>query len=185
MEISEAQREVRQVYVGGFPGLMISSLVWFISAMLGSWVSWRAAMWALVIGGPFIFFLLELLLRVIGHRRGLTDENSLNSLMLQLVFLLPILLPLVVIAFLYRADWLYPAFMIALGAHFLPFMFLFGMWQFGALGIVFALAAIVFGMSDADHFVMAGWFGASVQLLFAMTLLVAIRDENRRAGSLR
>lgn len=182
MEISEAQREVRQVYVGGFPGLLLSSTVWFVSAMLGSWVSWQAAMCALVIGGPLIFLALEILLRVIGHRPELGRANPLNSLVLQLVFLLPLLLPLVVAAFLFNADWLYPAFMIALGAHFLPFMFLFGMWQFGALGILFALSAIVFGMSDADHFVVAGWFGAVVQLLFALTLLAAIRDENRRAG---
>lgn len=182
MEISEAQREVRQVYAGGFPGLLLSSVVWFISSMYGSWVSWQAAMWALVIGGLFIFFALEILLRVIGHPPAITRANPLNSLMLQLVILLPLMLPLVVIAFLYRADCLYPAFMIALGAHFLPFMFLFGMWQFGALDILFALSAMVFGMTDADHFVVAGWFGAVVQLLFAMTLPAAVRDEYRRAG---
>jgi len=180
MEISEAQREVRQVYAGGFPGLLISSLVWFASSVLGSWVSWRAAMWTLVIGGPSIFLGLEILLRVIGHRPGLRQDNPLNPLVLQLVFLLPILLPLVIAAFLHRADWLYPAFMIALGAHFLPFMFLFGLWQFGALGIVFAGSAIALGMSGNEHFAIAGWYGALVQLLFALMLLNAVRHENRK-----
>lgn len=184
MEISEAQRDVRRVYVGGFPGLLVSSAVWFISAILGSWVSWQAAMWTLVIGGPFIFFSLEILLRVVGHHTSLSQDNPLNSLVLQLAFLLPMLLPLVVIVFLCRDDWLYPAFMMVLGAHFLPFMFLFGMWQFGALGILFAFSAAVFGLSDAEHFVVSGWYGAIVQLLFAMAMLSAIRSENRRESGI-
>ncbi|MBW3567625.1 MAG: hypothetical protein KY410_06670 [Proteobacteria bacterium] len=179
MEISEAQRDVRRVYAGGFPGLLISSLAWLISSSLGTWVSWHAAMLALVVGGPFIFFALEILLRVIDHQAELRRNNPLNSLMLQLVFLLPILLPLVVVAFMHRADWLYPAFMLALGAHFLPFMFLFGMWQFGVLGLLFAGSALVFGMSGAEHFVIAGWYGAIVQLLFALSALSAIRAENQ------
>lgn len=182
MDIEAAQAEVRRVYAGGFPGLLISGLVWFVSAALGSWWSWSAAMWALVIGGAFIFICLEVFLRFIGHNPALSPQNPLNPLTFQLVALLPILLPLIVAAFTSRADWLYPAFMLALGAHFLPFMFLFGLWQFGALGMLMAFSGLVFGMAGEESFVVAGRYGAAVQLLFAFLVLSALRGERRRTG---
>ncbi len=177
MHIEAAQREVRRVYAGGFPGLLISAGVWIVAAALGTWVGWQAAMWALVIGGAFIFFALEVLLRAVGHNPALSAENPLNALTLQLAFLLPLLLPLIVAAFQHRDDWLFPAFMIALGAHFLPFTFLFGMWQFGALGMVMGLSGMVFGFATTESFVIAGWYGGAVQLLFAFMALSAIRRE--------
>ncbi|HEX6929610.1 MAG TPA: hypothetical protein VF267_10190, partial [Gammaproteobacteria bacterium] len=59
MNIEQAQREVRRVYACGFPGLLISSLVWFLSAILGTYLSWTAAMWTLIVGGACIFPCLE------------------------------------------------------------------------------------------------------------------------------
>ena len=64
---------------------------------------------------------------------------------------------------------------------FLPF--LFGMWQFGALGLVFAVSGLVYGSGSAEHFVIAGWYGAIVQLLFALPGLNAIPAENCRAAA--
>lgn len=180
MDLETAQRDVRQRYVGGFPGLLISSVVWFVSASLATWTSWQAAMWALVVGGAFVFFGLETFLRLAGRDPSLDRHNPLNPLALQVAMLLPLLLPLIAAAFAYRADWLYPAFMVALGAHFLPFMFLFGMWQFGALGLVMAGSGIAFGLAGADHPAVAGWFGGAVQLLFGFIGLAAVRAEARK-----
>lgn len=181
MDVAAAQAEVRRVYAGGFPGLLLSSVVWLVSATLGTWWSWSAAMWSLVLGGAFIFLALELFLRFIGHNPALNPQNPLNPLTFQLVALLPMLLPLVVAAFVSRPDWLYPAFMMALGAHFLPFMFLFGLWQFGALGMLLAFSGVAFGFAPGESFVVAGWYGAVVQSLFAFMALSAVRDEQGKS----
>src|SRR5690606_17041772 len=128
MSLDDARREARCIYVCVAPGQLISSLVWFLSAALGTWVSWRAAMWALVAGGIFIFVALEAFIRLIGRRPSLSPGNPLNPLVMQIAFTLPFMLPLIVAAFRGQPDWLYPAFLVALGAHFLPFMFFFGLW---------------------------------------------------------
>ena len=39
MDVQEAQREVRSVYVGGFWGQLVSSVIWLVSAALGTWVT--------------------------------------------------------------------------------------------------------------------------------------------------
>ena len=55
MLVEDAQREVRTVFVGGFWGQLVSSVIWLVSAALGTWVSPRAAIIEIIIAG-FLFF---------------------------------------------------------------------------------------------------------------------------------
>jgi hypothetical protein len=43
MDIQDAQREVRSVYIGGFWGQLVSSVIWLVSAALGTWKTPRAS----------------------------------------------------------------------------------------------------------------------------------------------
>jgi len=67
MDIQDAQREVRSVYIGGFWGQLVSSVIWLVSAMVGTWVTPRASILTVVIGGFFIFPLTQMLLRLSGR----------------------------------------------------------------------------------------------------------------------
>jgi hypothetical protein len=71
VNISDAQRDVRNVFLGGFPGQLVSSLVWLVSAVLATWQSPKSAIIALVAGGFFIFPLTQLLLRLMGRPASL------------------------------------------------------------------------------------------------------------------
>ena len=55
MYVQDAQREMRFVYIGGFWGQLVSSVIWLVSATLGTWVDPRASILTVVIGGFFIF----------------------------------------------------------------------------------------------------------------------------------
>src|SRR5277367_884006 len=140
LTIIDAQRDVRTVFLGGFAGQLISSLVWFLSAAVATWHSSGAAMAVLVVGGFFIFPLTQLLLRLMGRPASLPKGHPMNALGMQVAFVLPFNLPLVFAATACRQDLFYPAFMVALGSHYLPFIFMYGMWQFGAL------AALLIGL---------------------------------------
>jgi len=64
MEIQDAQREVRSVYIGRFWGQLVSSVIWLVSATLGTWVTPKASILTVVFGGFFIFPLTQMLLRL-------------------------------------------------------------------------------------------------------------------------
>ena len=87
---------------------------------------------------------------------------------MQVAFTLPLTLPLVGAAALYRLEWFYPAFMVALGAHYLPFIFLYGMWQFGVLTAVLWGGGFLLALYGPTHFSLGGWFTAGVLLIFAL-----------------
>jgi hypothetical protein len=167
VEIVQAQKDVRTTFIGGFAGQLVSSAVWFLSAASSTWSSFRTAIWVLVVGGFFIFPLTQLLLSLLGRPSSLPKQHPMNGLAMQVAFVLPLSLPLVFAATAYRREWFYPAFMIVLGAHYLPFIFLYGMWQFGVLAALLIGSGLIIGLYLPASLSLGGWLTAAVLLVFA------------------
>jgi hypothetical protein len=168
MRIVDAQREMRTRYVGGFYGQLVSGLLWLLSAGLAVWSSPRAGIMTLVLGGFFIFAATELLLRIEGARIALSANNSLRSLGMQVAFVLPLSMPLLLPVSLYRLTWFYPGLMILLGAHYLPFAFLYGMRMFLVLAYLLVGAGVLIAMYWSDSFSVGAWFTGAILLVFAV-----------------
>src|ERR1700745_3992669 len=96
MHVHDAQRESRSVYIGGFWGQLVSSVIWLVSAALGTWVTPKASILAVVIGGFFIFPLTQMLLHLSGGRASVGRENAFNTLGMQVAFVLPLSMLLLV-----------------------------------------------------------------------------------------
>src|ERR1700730_7044743 len=109
MDIQDAQREVRSVYIGGFWGQLVSSVIWLVSAALGTWVTPKASILTVLIGGFFIFPLTQMLLRLSGRRASVSRENPFNSLGMQIAFVLPLSMLLLVPVGLYNLNSFFPA----------------------------------------------------------------------------
>lgn len=185
MLIRDAQRDVRSVFMGGFAGQLVSGAIWSLSAALASWYSRRAAIEALVFGGMFIFPLTQLLLRSMGRPAGLPKGHPMNALGMQVAFLVPLGLPLVGAATLFRQNWFYPACMLLVGAHYLPFIFMYGMWQFAVLAAALVGAGLTIALYlPSASFSLGGWFTALALLLFAFVARsVALRDSDSSRAS--
>jgi hypothetical protein len=177
VRIVDAQREVRTRYAGGFYGQLVSGLLWLVSAGLAVWSSPRAAIVALVVGGFFIFPLTELLLRVAGARTALSADNSLRELGMQVAFVLPFSMLLLFPVGLYRLTWFYPGLMILLGAHYLPFAFLYGMRMFWILAGLLVGGGVVIAMNWSSAFSVGAWYTAVTLLVFAGVGWMIVRRE--------
>jgi hypothetical protein len=159
--ITDAQRGVRTTFLGGFAGQLVSSAVWSISAALSTWHSSRSAIYALVFGGMFIFPGTLLFLRIMGRPGGLPKAHPMNALGMQVAFMVPFSLPVIGAATLFRHNWFYPACMVIVGAHYFPFIFMYGMWQFGILAASLLGAGLAIALYLPSTFILGGWFTAS------------------------
>ena len=184
MRIADAQREMRTRYVGGFYGQLVSGLLWLLSAALAVWSGPRLAIITLVIGGMFIFPATELLLRAAGARASLSADNALRSLGMQVAFVLPLSMPLLLPVSRYRLTWFYPALMILLGAHYLPFVFLYGMRMFWALGAILVGLGVLIAMYWSGTFSVGAWLTGAILLVFAgIGRTIAQREYRAEARS--
>jgi len=180
--VAEAQRDMRMGLMGGFMGQLVSGLLWLASAALATWGTQRAAITILVVAGFFIFPLTKLGLRLIGHRARVSPDNPLNGLGMQAAFVLPLSLLVVAAATLYRIDGFYPAFMIVLGAHYLPFVTLYGMRMFYALAGILVGAGVVLGLYVRLPFSAGAWLTATVLVVFAILGRLQAAREARADG---
>lgn len=178
MQVADAQREIRQGYLGGFMGQLVSAALWLGSAAFATWISQGAGIRFLVVGGFFIYPLTRLGLAVIKPRVQIPKDNPLNGLAMQVAFTLPLVLPVVGAAALYRTQWFYPAFMIVLGAHYLPFVFLYGMRMFAVLAAGLVTLGLTLALYVQLPFAAGGWITGVILLVFALLgRHVALREQ--------
>ena len=173
MLVSEAQREVRDVYLGGSVGQMVSGAIWLASAAVATSATPRAGFWTLAIGGAAIFPLTQAILRLAGRRASVGRENPLWALGIQVAFTVPLVLPVAGAAALARPGWFYPACLVIVGAHYLPFVTMYGMRTFAALAAALIGAGFAIGFLAPDRVVLGGRAGGVILVAFAFILHAA------------
>lgn len=166
LTLADAQRDVRTTFLGGFAGQLVAACIWAASAALGTWSSPRAAILTLAVGGAFIFPLTQIVLRLMGRPVSLPKGHPMNALGRQIAFIVPLCLPLIAAATLYRINWFYPAFMIVVGAHYLPFAHLYGMWAYEVLAALLIAGGLLIGLY-VPVFSLGAWVSAAVFFGFA------------------
>lgn len=167
MTVTEAQLDIRTGLLGGFMGQLVSGVLWLASAALATWSTDYWAFGLLLVGGFFIYPLTLLGLRVIGHSPSVAKGNPFNQLGTQVAFVLPLSLPLVGAAALCRPEWFYPAFMIVLGAHYLPFVTTYGMRMFYVLAAALVASGITLALYVSLPSQTGAWFTGVILVLFA------------------
>lgn len=179
MDIQDAQREVRSVFVGGFWGQLVSSIIWLTAAAVGTWVSPRASILTAVIAGFFIFPLTQLMLRLSGRPARVSKANSFHFLGMQVAFVLPFSMLLLIPVAHYDLNLFFPALMILLGAHYLPFATLYGMRMFLFLaGILMAMGIVVAHWFSAT-FSLGAWLTGLALFIFAwLGRSIAVRQSS-------
>ncbi|MEO8355417.1 MAG: hypothetical protein ABI621_05865 [Chloroflexota bacterium] len=178
MDIKTAQQDVQTTFARGSMGQIISGLIWLASAALGTWAGERQAIILLVVGGMFIFPLTQLGLRLTGRPSSLPSGHPMNALAMQVAFTVPLNMLLVGAASLYNINWFYPAFMLVVGTHYMPFIFLYGMWEFAVLAVLLIFASVGTVMLFPGSFTFGGWFTGFVLLLFAFWVRRTPRPMN-------
>ena len=177
MKVADAQQQVRSMYLGGLIGQLVSAAVWVCSATFASQQSMKAGIIAMVVGGFFIFPMTQLVLKLTGRPAALPAENPLKELAVEVAVIAPLMLPLAGAAALYRIEWFYPAMMIAVGAHYLPFAFLYGMRHFIALAVAMITAGLLVGIYAPQLSIIAAWSTAAMLIIAAFVGFHTWRQE--------
>ena len=167
MSISESQREMRSAFLGGFAGQLISGVIWLIAAALGMFCKPSVGMAALFFGSMGIFPLTQLVVRLMGRPGKVSPENGLWKLGSQIAFTVPLNFLLVGAATLYRAEWFFPAAMVVVGSHYLPFITLYGMKFFGILAGLLVICGAMLALYGPQIFSLGGWVTGALLIAFA------------------
>ena len=179
MKIKHAQAEMRSAFLGGFAGQLVSGVIWLIAALVSVIISPGYGMGLLFVGSMFIFPLTQLSLRIMGRPAKASPENRLWALGAQVAFIVPINFLLVGAATLYNEAWFFPAAMIVVGAHYLPFITLYGMKVFGILAGLLVLGGAGLALYGPPIFSLGGWVTGVLLIIFAFIGRQIVLNEEK------
>ena len=183
MQLADAQREMRSAYLGGFAGQLVSGLIWLAAAAVGTLLTPGSGMALLFVGGAFVYPLTQVVVRWLGRPGRVGAANALAPLAIQTAFTVPIGFLLIGAATLYRETWFFPAAMVVVGAHYLPFVTLYGMRLFAYLGAVLVLAGAGLAVYGPQVFALGGWLTGAILLAAAFAGRAAVLAEERSAAA--
>lgn len=167
ISVVSAQNEMRSAFLGGFAGQLVSGVIWLGASAVSVVVSEHTGMIFLFFGCMGIFPLTQLTLRLLGRPAKVGAENGLWGLGSQIAFTVPINFLLVGAATLYNPMWFFPAAMIIVGSHYLPFITLYGMKMFGILAGLLVFGGTGLALYGPQIFSLGGWLTGLLLVVFA------------------
>lgn len=178
--INASQTEMRTAFLGGFAGQLVSGLIWLAASAISVWRAPNYGMAFLFFGSMSIFPLTQLLLRLLGRPAKVSAENGLWGLGSQIAFTVPLNFLLVGATTLYNELWFFPAAMVVVGAHYLPFITLYGMKLFGLLAFLLVLGGASLALYGPPVFSLGGWLTGVILIVFAfISRLMVLKEELR------
>lgn len=177
MTIDDAQRDMRQAYLSGAPGMLCSALAWLVAGVVAMQVSASAAVLTLFAGGMLIFPASVLACKALGRSGAHAKANPLGPLALEGTVWLVFCLPIAYAVSRLNMAWFFPAMMLVIGGRYLTFRTLYGLRLYWLCGGVLALAAYGLAAVKAPPGA-AALAGAAIEAVFAIAIVIAAR----RAG---
>jgi len=182
MSVTEAQSDMRQGYYSGATGILASALAWFVAAGVAALISPSKAVWALLIGGMFIYPVGLAMCKLLGSRGTHTKGNPLGLLAGASTFWLIFCLPIAYVLSVRQPGLFFPAMLLIIGGRYLVFAMIYGLRLYWALGLVLAGAGVALASLNATAFVSA-LVGAVLEAIFAIVYLVQHRHWVRPNNS--
>ena len=175
--IEEAQREMRDAYLSGAPGMLVSASVWVAAGVVAQTVSAQRAMWTLFFGGMLIHPIGVAVLRLLGRTARHSRGNPFGMLALANTAWLIFSMPLAYAAFALDAAWFFPAMMLVIGGRYCTFAPMFGLRAYWGCGL--ALAAAAYALARVGAAPATGAFsGAAIEAAFAFVVLASARRSS-------
>ncbi|MDB2438271.1 hypothetical protein N9W89_06110 [Hellea sp.] len=167
MEIRAAQFDLRQAYISGACGALVSGLVWIIAGLTAHFFSFQASIVLFFLGGMAIVPLSTLLSKLFNDKHIPAKNNPLLPLGLQVTVILFVGLFLAFWLCLDNPEHFYALMLMIIGARYVPFVTLYGSNIYWALGLTLtALGFAAFFYIDIPGSALA-IAGGLIEVIFA------------------
>ncbi|MHA6250036.1 DUF7010 family protein [Pontibacter sp. CAU 1760] len=173
-----AQQDMRVAYLNGFPGVVVSGMVWLVSAFVALNVSPGKAVWTLLVGGVFIHPVSMLLNKVLGASGAHAPSNPLGRLAMEGTVFMIMCMPLAYGLSFQKVEWFFQGMLLIIGGRYLHFATLYGSKLYWALGIGLGIAAyLLFTMHAPLHTTLL--VGAAMEIVFGVVMHMIFRSRKR------
>ena len=174
--VADAQRDMREAYYGGAPGMFASAMVWGAAGVVALNFSPTRAITTLFIGGMFIHPIGVVIAKLLGRQGAHATGNPLGALALETTVLLLLGFPLAYGMYSANTLWFFPAMLLVIGGRYFTFATLYGLRVYWVCGGLLAVVGMILVAQRAPFFVGA-FAGSAIELVFAARLFAVMRAD--------
>ncbi len=172
--ISLAQADMCKAYANGSVGIIVSGLIWLLSAAVAYQFSTQQGVWTLLIGGMFIFPLSVLLSKTLGLTGTHTKGNPLGNLAMEGTICMLMCIPLALGLSWQHTEWFFQGMLLIIGGRYVTFASIYGTRLFWMLGAILGMAAYLLFIVKGQPFISA-LTGAMIEITFGIFMLIRFR----------
>ena len=178
--IEHAQKDMCKGYANGSLGIIVSGLMWLISAAVTYQYSAKQAVWALLIGGMLIHPVSVLFYKIIGLNGSHTKGNQLGNLAMEGTIFMIMCLPIAFGLSLQHTEWFFQGMLLIIGGRYLTFSSIYGIKLYWILGASLGVAAYLLFYNSVQSFgtLLAG---SLIEISFGIFMFLSFRRNNKNA----
>ena len=172
--LKDAQQDMRAAYLHGYSGVLVSGMVWLMTALVALYVSPDKAVWPLLVGGVLIHPVSMLLNKVLGARGTHAPGNPLGRLAMEGTIFMIMCIPLAYGLSFQKVEWFFQGMLLIIGGRYLVFATVYGLRLYWALGIGLGIAAYLLFTLNASSLISI-FSCAAIEIAFGLVMLMTAR----------
>lgn len=176
--LQDAQNDMRNGYGYGSIGILVSGIIWIISSLIVNFYSPEKGIWALIIGGMFIFPIGTLIGKLMGIKGQHDKNNALGKLAMEGTIWMIVCIPLAYGLSLIKVEWFFQGMLMIIGGRYLTFASIYGLRTYWLLGAVLILAAYALFFTHASIFASA-FTGGLIETIFGISIYVSYKSDKK------
>jgi hypothetical protein len=153
--MKQAQLEMRNNYIWGATGIVVSGFMWLLSGLVAYNYSPKQAVWTLLIGGVLIHPISTIVNKILGVSGTHSKNNALGNLAMEGTFFMLMCIPLAYGLSLLRTEWFFQGMLMIIGGRYLTFNTLYGNRLFWIIGATLGIAGYLLYSLNAQSYVSA------------------------------
>jgi hypothetical protein len=172
--LKEAQADMRIGYMNGSIGIVVSGTMWLTSGLVALVDTSAHAIWALLIGGVFIFPVSSVIEKIIGQLGAHSKGNPLGALAMEGTVWMIMCLPLAYGLSLLHHEWFFQGMLMIIGGRYLTFTTIYGLRLYWILGALLGGAGyVLFSFQQASS--VSALTGGTIEIMFGIFMLIRLK----------
>lgn len=176
MDFLEAQKDMRNAYLGGGSGVLISGIVWITAGIVAIYYSKQTSIIVFFIAGMLIHPIGILAAKLFNRSGKHLKKNPLANLAMESTVVLFIGLFLVYSLFQTLPNWFFPIMLMIIGVRYLIFQTIYGTKIYWILGMVL-IAVGMFFLNSNQPFHLPALVGGIIELIFSVLIIQLDRNN--------
>lgn len=161
-------------YMNGSIGVVVSGTMWLMSGFVAVFDTSVHAIWALLIGGVFIFPVSNVIEKIIWKRGAHTKGNPLGALAMEGTIWMIMCLPLAYGLSLLHHAWFFQGMLMIIGGRYLTFATVYGLRLYWVLGALLGCAGyLLFSFQQPSH--VSALTGGTIEVVFGIFMLIRLK----------